>query len=556
MSYPAPIEYNEAIQNPSTAFLDQELKQGKIEENNQGLPLVLSGGFALTYLLTTRRGKSAVRCFHRQVPGVENKYALIGKKVKALNSNYFVAFDYQHNGIRVKDGTYPIVRMDWVDGDTLGVYLDKNYSDASKLRKLRSDFQALSAFLESSGIAHGDIQNGNVIISNNVVRLIDYDGMYVEGLSPNSGTEVGHKHFQHPGRAATNNFGPTIDRFSFIAIDLSLQALIEEKSLYKKYREGGETIIFKANDFADPQSSQLLQRLVGVESLRLYVERFISVCSADIQNVPSLSDFLAGKNIPSARLASVRVISPSTTQKPAGYIPAFEVVDATDYLAASRQIHNRVELIGKIHSIKDGVGKRGRGKGKRFVFINFGSWRSNIVKITIWSEGLLQLTEAPSEAWVGRWVSVVGLIDPPYQGQHYNVRYTHVGITITDGGQINFIGEKEARYRLESVASKMRQPAERPGNREILASIARNSTQSPSTSAKSSSNVTASTPNAAILAKIKQQNISPAAPIQIPFAPVGTRGQTSQPWLKLLRKIPAWIWAAVSMVLLIVLSKR
>jgi hypothetical protein len=77
--------------------------------------------------------------------------------------------------------------------------------------------------------AYGDLQNGNVII-NRRPCLIDYDGVYVPGLSVGQGTELDHKHFQHPKRS-TAAFGPEMDRFSFIVIDLSLNALIEQPSL-------------------------------------------------------------------------------------------------------------------------------------------------------------------------------------------------------------------------------------------------------------------------------------------------------------------------------------
>ena len=101
-------------------------------------------------------------------------------------------------------------------------------------------------------MAHGDIQNGNVMMASNGPRLIDYDGMFVPGMALGNGSEMGHKHFQHPRRSASD-FGPKMDRFSFIALDLSLAAVIEDKTLHSRFRDGGETIIFTANDFADPQ---------------------------------------------------------------------------------------------------------------------------------------------------------------------------------------------------------------------------------------------------------------------------------------------------------------
>src|SRR5438874_12960284 len=123
MPYPQIVEYHEAVQHPSQAFVDPELKQGAVAENNLGLPLVLSGGFALTYTVTTPRRKCAVRCFHREIPSLEQKYNAISKKLRSLNNGFFVNFDFQKPGIKVGTNAFPIVRMDWVEGDPLGVWL-------------------------------------------------------------------------------------------------------------------------------------------------------------------------------------------------------------------------------------------------------------------------------------------------------------------------------------------------------------------------------------------------------------------------------------------------
>jgi len=163
MSYPQIVEYHEAVQHPSQAFVDPELKQGAVAENNLGLPLVMSGGFALTYAVTTPRRKCAVRCFHREIPAIQQKYDAISKKLRALTDGCFVHFDFQQSGINVRQKTFPIVRMDWVEGDTLGIWLDKHFDDPRALEKARTDFAAIARFLELKGVAHGDIQNGNVM---------------------------------------------------------------------------------------------------------------------------------------------------------------------------------------------------------------------------------------------------------------------------------------------------------------------------------------------------------------------------------------------------------
>src|SRR5262245_44625996 len=451
MAYPQITEYLEAVQHPAQAFIDPDLKQGAIAENNLGLPLVMSGGFALTYAVTTPRRKCAVRCFHREIPAIQQKYEAISKKLRSLGKGCFVDFDFQQSGINVRQKIFPIVRMDWVEGDTLGVWMDKHFDDRRALEKACADFAAIARFLEQKGIAHGDIQNGNVMVTNGDIKLIDYDGMFVPGMRPGNGSETGHKHFQHPDRRASS-FGPGMDRFSFIALDLSLKAVIEDKSLFRKFREGGETIIFKANDFADPANSEVFRRLLAMPKLKEQARNFAAICGAPLAAVPTLDEFLAGRNIPAAKTPITISPSPSPELKPraAAYIPAYPVVDALNFPAALQRVGDRVELIGRIVEVEPGSRKRGKGRAQRYVFLNFGSGRGNIVKISIWSDGLAKLKEQPSKAWIGRWVSVTGLMDVPYQSKRYG--HKHLSITVQEDGQIQPLDEAEAGFRLASIA--------------------------------------------------------------------------------------------------------
>src|SRR6267142_5709315 len=102
MSYPQITDYQEAVQHPAQAFIDPDLKQGAVAENNLGLPLVMSGGFALTYTVTTPRRKCAVRCFHREIPSIEQKYTAISQKLRSLNNGVFVGFEFQKPGINIR----------------------------------------------------------------------------------------------------------------------------------------------------------------------------------------------------------------------------------------------------------------------------------------------------------------------------------------------------------------------------------------------------------------------------------------------------------------------
>lgn len=333
--------------------------------------------------------------------------------------------------------------MEWVGATTLGEYVEANYANRQAMERLRVQFAALEQDLARSGLAHGDLQNGNVLVDKTQLRLVDYDGMFVSGMQFGRGMELGHKHFQHPSRRATD-FGPDIDRFSFIVLDLSLWALSIRPDLFKQF-SSGENILFSANDFADPDSSALFQLLMstGDVAFQRSVADFACVCKADFKNVPRLKDFLARTSIPKPTTTSIAVAPDS-----ASYIGALSVVDATSFEAVCKHIGDRVELVGQIVDVKVGSTK----KGTPYVFINFGNWRQNSVKVTIWSEGLKALGHGntPDPTWVGRWIVINGMIDPVYHGKnrYKTIQYVSVGPTVTDRSQIRTITKEEALWRL------------------------------------------------------------------------------------------------------------
>ena len=553
MSYPQFTDFSEALQNPRGHFSDPELQSAEAETNGLGLPTALGGGFTYTFPMTTLSGsKLAVRCFHRHVPSAEHRYAAISEKLNALASPHFVKFQYQPSGIRIRGSAYPIVRMSWVDGDTLGVFLERRANNSAVISNLRASFRSLAAHLERAGIAHGDIQNLNIIVVGGELRLIDYDGMYVPPLALGAGEEVGHKHWQHPLREASD-FGPNMDRFSFIAVDLSLQALTIDPSLLKQFSAGGETIIFKANDYADPGSSEIFRILYSKPELRAAAANFQRICEASSKQVPTLEEFLSGVNIPAERSRSTRPAPQSEEEKKrARYISPYPVVSAFDFQSVLGHSGNRVELVGQILSVKHGIGKRGKGKNKPYVFVNFGApWNSNIVKLTAWSDGLASMTEPPSEAWIGRWVSVTGLIDVPYEGKHFGKPYTHVGITLTAQNQVLQISAADAKYRLgEGSARKTAAPTKNQGILIDLgvAQVKQNS-KGPTASKAGKISSTSKSPNQQILVNLKsthtQSNSAPPTPSSNRPSPSNASGNG----------VPGWVWVLGLILAFIVIGR-
>lgn len=560
MTYPQIIEYQDAVQNPAGAFTDPLLKAGHVAESPLGLPIALSGGFALTYSVTTGARRFAVRCFHKEVPEAQARYAAISSALRRLRNPHFVEFEFEPNGIRIAGQSYPIVRMDWVEGRTLGSELGLRTSQSGSVHGLRQKFVELATFLDSQGIAHGDIQNDNVIVANDSLRLIDYDGMFVPGMREGGGSEVGQKNFQHPEREP-RHFGPAMDRFSFIVVDVSLEALAQDPSLYRRFSEGGNAIVFKANDFADPSSSPIFSTLRGMPALRESADKLARICQAPIASVPTLTDFIAGRNIPvpanRAQIGTATRPAPQT-----GYISAFDVLDGKDYDAVLRRVGDKVELVGQIISVKPGVGRRGKGRGRPYVFINFGVWNQRSVKITIWSEGLDAMTSPPTEAWVGRWISVTGLIEPPYYGKHYGRPYESVGVTVATDNQIVQLEQAQAKFRL---SGRNAGPASLPrSNRQILEKLGDKApTQVPGSVRRRAPVVTPPSPRH--IAGTKNQQI--LADLQRHGPPAGSSTNSAQPASAtptaaaaknagIFSKVPGWVWVAGLIIVAVLIFRR
>lgn len=443
MAYPSYEQYNEAFQCHSRLLLDNDLRAGVVVTSGLGVPRAFSGGFALTYTIKTLSNKYAVRCFHRESQALERRYEAISRRLTSLRSPYFLDFQFQPKGISVNGNSYPIVKMAWGKGETLGEFIEDNKDNPQALSRLSASIISLAAFLEKERIAHGDLQTGNLMISNggSNIQLIDYDGMFVDEIKSLGSAEIGHLNFQHPARKVNNPFDATLDRFSQISLWLAIKALETDRSIWGKTSSDLDALVFRANDFVDPVSSPTFAILSRNKALVDNVNNFAIVCKSPLDKVPPLADFIAGKNITAMGIQIQG--SAHTGQYKSTYCGAYAVLSAQDYDACLHKVGDKVEVIGQVVEVKHGEARN----GKPYIFLNFGNWRGRIFKISIWSEGLAALRTKPDPSWSGRWISVTGLMDPPYVNRSIN--YSHLSITVTTAGQMTVISEGEARRRLE-----------------------------------------------------------------------------------------------------------
>ena len=294
MPYPAPGEYQEAVQFPQTAFGDPALQAATPDVGALGLPVAITGAFAVVFSLRGRTERWAVKGFLTEVRDQAARYEAISEALAALGLPYTVLFDYQARGFLVGGRAVPLLKMDWVEGEGLNRFARRHLDRPDVLRDLAARWADLLARLDAAGIAHGDLQHGNVLVAagGGALRLVDYDTMYVPALKGRLSPEVGHRNYQHPDRSE-RDFGPYLDRFSGLAIYTALRALAVRPALWARY-DTGENLLFRAADFYDPAASALFAELADLPDVRLLAEALRHACFAEPDVVPTLAEVIAG----------------------------------------------------------------------------------------------------------------------------------------------------------------------------------------------------------------------------------------------------------------------
>ncbi|NJM86329.1 MAG: hypothetical protein HC847_03025 [Hydrococcus sp. RU_2_2] len=354
---PSMFKYREALQNPQIAFKEPDLKHGVIEQTPLGLPRLVSGGFALTACVTTqtdgRQSTWAIRCFHKQARDLQERYQYISNFLQSKNEQFFVKFNYEAEGIKVGSNWYPIVRMAWVDGQPFNEFIEANLRNPSCLKDLARQIELMSNRLQDLGMAHGDLQHGNILVRDGKLVLIDYDGMYVPGMPYQTSNELGHTAFQHPGRDRSF-FNETIDRFSSIAIYISLLCLSTSKGseLWRDHHTG-ENLIFTKQDYKDPANSALFDKLnkcLETESnskLRQLSNRFQRICLANLKVIPSLDRFLNEKD-----LIALPSIPSRTNQPPNPPLPKQpNLFSAHDIMQLIKHDGDKITVVGCVFNV-------------------------------------------------------------------------------------------------------------------------------------------------------------------------------------------------------------
>jgi hypothetical protein len=266
-SFPTNGDYVQALQNTDLCFHDSELKAGRVELTELGMPKAISGNFASVFSVTSSSGKRyAVKCFTREVKGQHRRYEAVHESLARLEGPWRVGFDYIGQGVLVEGKWRAILRMEWVENSqTLIPWLESNLGNPELILDVARQFAAFIEDLQQAGLAHGDLQHGNLLIdSHRKLRVIDYDGMFVPAIKDLGSNELGLANYQHPRRSGSD-FGPHLDRFSAWLIYGCLLSLAAQPGLWWTFRDSGdEKLLLGKDDFLFPLTT--LERLGSLGS--------------------------------------------------------------------------------------------------------------------------------------------------------------------------------------------------------------------------------------------------------------------------------------------------
>jgi hypothetical protein len=253
-----------------------------------------TGSFGSVFRVSHPQGRSlAVKCFTRYAehPGLfHRRHALVSAVLKRIGHRWKVEFELVPKGVLVERQWYPVLKMEWVQGQDLGSFVDRNLRRPGVVATVAMRFASLAADLAANGLAHGDLQQGNLLVEpNRELRLIDYASMYAPGLESLAVAEKGHEHYQSPDREG--QFGPDLDRFSTWVIYGSLVALTIDPTLWVRLRAGRQDqLLFNRGDFSDPAASPALEALTtsGSGALRALGETLRDIWERGLAAVPML----------------------------------------------------------------------------------------------------------------------------------------------------------------------------------------------------------------------------------------------------------------------------
>ena len=281
MQYPLISEYLAAIREAHDNL--DKLSHLVPVLDNYGEPYRSSGAFAVVFKMKDEQTGMcyALKCFTEEQEGRPEAYRQIAEELEFVDSTYITHVKYLEKELFVdsncEDDEFPVLLMDWIEGETMETYIADHYIDNYAMSMLCYRFCKMAAWLRSQPFAHGDIKPDNIMVRpDGTLTLVDYDGMFVSAMKGQTSPTIGTKDFSHPLRTI-DDFDETIDDFALASIALSLKAISLNPSLLDEYG-ASDRLLFSAADYIDLSKSKTmtaLQDLLADEETKTLLSMFL-----------------------------------------------------------------------------------------------------------------------------------------------------------------------------------------------------------------------------------------------------------------------------------------
>ena len=291
------------------------------------------GGFGMVVATVDKNNnpQKALKFFFQMIDEWCIRYSTIQRYFTQCQSrpSWLLGFEIHRRGIFINPdgapGLYPVLEMDWATNHIeIGKFISQNYRDKDKMRSLAKVIYRLAQDCQKYGIAHCDIQHGNIMINPegnlqdiSCLKLIDYDGMFVPNNSRlNNVVAAGYVGYQHP--LFRNYYGVERDFFGWHILYYTMVILSEDPNLWENLvSENGssivnpvkeaESMLFQGYDYTMTNNntiSPLFQKLLNhpselVKKIAQHIQRLVRLNDiSTINNVNPKVDITGIATVP------------------------------------------------------------------------------------------------------------------------------------------------------------------------------------------------------------------------------------------------------------------
>ncbi len=302
--WPTENDYIKAVTriNPSPFSL-LNTKRINIIKDEHDQPLKRTGNNSIVFKVSINEKFYALKCYTKEINNQSHYLSAVQKFVEDISSPFFIPFELHESEVYVIKnensfhGTYCVLLMPWVEGETLYDYVKKCCKEKNilALEALFQEFQQMAVWFLQQSFVHGDIAAENImVIKDKKLLLVDYDNILFDGLKFTNGHSPFNTDYQHPKRNH-HVVNLAVDHFSLLVLAISLRALQFKPGLFSTYtdesgllftasnlREGDKSSVYKElKTIKDPYLQNLL-RLLNISTHKQNIEvPLLSTCIVD-----------------------------------------------------------------------------------------------------------------------------------------------------------------------------------------------------------------------------------------------------------------------------------